>query len=110
MARKSPVGERETDVAIVSEEKQSTMHPVGRSQVRILESSDVDMIHLASEEKVCCTSKVKGKGENTYQVENTIAMSIKLSDNGKRIGIHNTYAKIVRHNGQKPIIQMDDDF
>jgi hypothetical protein len=32
--------------------KQSTIHPVGRSQVRIVESREVDMIHLASDENV----------------------------------------------------------
>lgn len=51
MARKSPVGENVRLVAIELVRKASTSLPVGMSNVRIVESSDVAISHRESGEK-----------------------------------------------------------
>ena len=52
VARKSPVGEKVTLVAIELVRNASTSRPVGISNVRIVESSDVAINHLESGENV----------------------------------------------------------
>jgi hypothetical protein len=52
VARKSPVGENVTEVAIELVRKASTRRPVGISNVLMVESKEVAINHLESGEKV----------------------------------------------------------
>jgi hypothetical protein len=54
VARKSPVGEKDTLVAILGTLNASINFPVGMSNVRMMESSEVVMSHRESGENVYC--------------------------------------------------------
>lgn len=54
VARKSPVGEKETLDATLVVRKPSINRPEGTSKVRMMESREVVISHRESGEKVCC--------------------------------------------------------